>query len=990
MLKVFLSLIFIGVACMTEASEIYEAAINIDTNSKAITGTLTISADKETEISLNINGFYNITIDGAPLRIKTWSLSLPLEKGSKKVISFKKAPEKDDIISDDFISVNRAVPDISGGNSVKAVFSVTLPKGFEAISSCETVKKNKKKTRDEFIFTINKSVQVFSLIASQNYTISTVKEGNTELAAYFFKENNELAAAYLKKTAEYIKKYEELLQSEFPYKRFAIVEHKAPSGYAAPTYTVMGSAVLRLPFILSTSLGHEVLHQWFGCAIGLSEGGNWLEAITTYYTDLNGLPTKEEREEHRKNIIASYENYIKENDAYPLKDFRYNDSKRSESIGYGKGAMVLNMLRTELGASAFDAGIRRFIKEYKYKDASWNDIFSSFQGTDLKDFAAYWINESSIPEITVSGGSFFIDRAEPSIKFTLTRDGGPEKMAVPYTVFYKDGREDGVLKTIKGNQEISLPIKNLEARLVIDGTYDIMRKLSPIERPAALSGILSSKKIIGIITNENSCGSLFETFNIKDVKDHKNISFAELMENDVIICGFDNPVIKPLLSDIKTDKRATSEYIVLKNPYSEGKYIMIAREPAPENVRLLSHYGKYAVLKFSGAQNIEKMPDLTDNGIEVIKRKENRGTETRKSHTLSEVAKVAGLYSAIFIGEMHDNYAHHANQLQIIKYLKENGVKVAVGFEMVQKQFQPILSSFVSGKISEAEFLDGIEYYDRWGFDYNLYAPIFRYLRDNKIPTIALNIDSAIIKKISSGKADELTKEELANLPKEMKLLNKDYEKIMNNIFNMHPPKAGIKRSFSDFYLVQNIWDETMAESAVRFQQENQGYTVVIIAGSGHVGKNSGIPLRYERLTGKKPFVITQDDILDGTHSDVVLSTDQIFSEGTPKLGVSVNTEGENLVVENVEKGSPAAEAGIKAKDILLSCGNHQIKNKIGSLRYALFEAGYDAEISCSVMRDGKTIKINAVLRHYEADKESMMQKLSEMMLEKGKKAGGK
>jgi len=43
---------------------------------------------------------------------------------------------------------------------------------------------------------------------------------------------------------------------------------------------------VRLPFITETSLGHEVLHQWFGNALGVDdEQGNWCEGLATYLAD---------------------------------------------------------------------------------------------------------------------------------------------------------------------------------------------------------------------------------------------------------------------------------------------------------------------------------------------------------------------------------------------------------------------------------------------------------------------------------------------------------------------------------------------------------------------------------------------------------------------------------------------------------------------------------------------------------------------------------
>ena len=31
-----------------------------------------------------------------------------------------------------------------------------------------------------------------------------------------------------------------------------------------PSYTLLGQTVLRLPFMVKTSLGHEIAHNWWG------------------------------------------------------------------------------------------------------------------------------------------------------------------------------------------------------------------------------------------------------------------------------------------------------------------------------------------------------------------------------------------------------------------------------------------------------------------------------------------------------------------------------------------------------------------------------------------------------------------------------------------------------------------------------------------------------------------------------------------------------
>ena len=58
--------------------------------------------------------------------------------------------------------------------------------------------------------------------------------------------------------------------------------------------------------------------------------------------------------------------------------------------------------------------------------------------------------------------------------------------------------------------------------------------------------------------------------------------------------------------------------------------------------------------------------------------------------------------------------------------------------EMFQRPFQKVLDDYIGGKIDEAEFLKGTEYFKRWGFDYQLYRPILLFARSEKIPVVAL------------------------------------------------------------------------------------------------------------------------------------------------------------------------------------------------------------------------------------------------------------
>ena len=94
----------------------------------------------------------------------------------------------------------------------------------------------------------------------------------------------------------------------------------------------------------------------------------------------------------------------------------------------------------------------------------------------------------------------------------------------------------------------------------------------------------------------------------------------------------------------------------------------------------------------------------------------------------------------VFVGETHYRYDHHLKQLEIIRRLHQVDSNLVIGVEYFQQSFQPQLDDYITGRTTEKEFLRATEYYQGWGWDYRLYAPIFRFAREQRIPVRALNV----------------------------------------------------------------------------------------------------------------------------------------------------------------------------------------------------------------------------------------------------------
>ena len=55
----------------------------------------------------------------------------------------------------------------------------------------------------------------------------------------------------------------------------------------------------------------------------------------------------------------------------------------------------------------------------------------------------------------------------------------------------------------------------------------------------------------------------------------------------------------------------------------------------------------------------------------------------------------------VFIGEAHDRYDHHLNQLAIIRRLHARHPDLAIGMEFFQQPFQQALDDYIAGELDE-------------------------------------------------------------------------------------------------------------------------------------------------------------------------------------------------------------------------------------------------------------------------------------------------
>ena len=148
------------------------------------------------------------------------------------------------------------------------------------------------------------------------------------------------------------------------------------------------------------------------------------------------------------------------------------------------------------------------------------------------------------------------------------------------------------------------------------------------------------------------------------------------------------------------------------------------------------------------------------------------------------------------------------------------------------------------------------EYYNRWQFDYRLYAPILEFAREQGIPVVALNVRQEISSKVAREGISGLSDAERAQFPAQLDRNLPGYRERLHAVFNEHPEIQDM--NFENFVDAQLIWDEAMAERAARYLEAHPSRHLVVLAGDGHVIR-SGIPARFARLSGVEPASVLQE-----------------------------------------------------------------------------------------------------------------------------------
>jgi hypothetical protein len=450
-------------------------------------------------------------------------------------------------------------------------------------------------------------------------TLKTARGKSIALRTYFHPQIADLAAGYFDAVKGYIDLYDSSI-GEYPYTEFSIVSSPTPTGFGMPTLTYLGIDVLKLPFIRATSLGHEILHNWWGNGVYPDYArGNWSEGLTTFMADYaykereGDAAARAMRLEWLRDFAA-----VPEGQDRPLAEFTSRTHGTSQIVGYNKAAMIFVMLRDLIGRDAFDAGIKRFWRDYRFKTASWDALEKSFAAQaqrDLSAFFAQWLTRQGAPSLRIEGANSD-GGPRGSVRVTLAQSMPAYRLHVPLAL--RGERGDDVRYADLDNTSATFAF-NVDARateLALDPDIRLFRRLGADEAPPILRQVMIAPSTVTVLVGGDAAvleqARLLATKMQDEPPRFRSAQDGAIDGVPLLAIGLNDDVERWLLSRGLPARPAAlpaGSAVAWTASLPQGRSIAVVSARDAESlaalVRPLPHYGRRSYVVFDGAKAID-------------------------------------------------------------------------------------------------------------------------------------------------------------------------------------------------------------------------------------------------------------------------------------------------------------------------------------------------------------------------------------------------
>ena len=321
---------------------------------------------------------------------------------------------------------------------------------------------------------------------------------------YVYEEDRALARPLFGVTPDMIDVYSRLTGIPYPWKKYAqttvadfIGGMENVSATTLVDWLPDSAAYRDRPWYQWSLIPHELAHQWFGDLVTAKDWGHyWLnegmaEFMPGQYWGEKLGPRAEE-----DYYLSEYRDYLAADGRrrMPLATWNSNNV-------YPRGALVLEMLKKQLGADRFWASIRRYLTRHAYGNATSDDLRQAVldaTGEDLDWFWSQWIYRAGYPAFSVTSawdstaGALTLSVRQTQIDTATADSTGhrfetPLAFRAPLAIRVGTASGDTVVRTVIDRREQTITIGGIRTAptMVVFDAENAVLKTLVFEQPTA-------------------------------------------------------------------------------------------------------------------------------------------------------------------------------------------------------------------------------------------------------------------------------------------------------------------------------------------------------------------------------------------------------------------------------------------------------------------------------------------------------------------------
>lgn len=196
----------------------------------------------------------------------------------------------------------------------------------------------------------------------------------------------------------------------------------------------------------------------------------------------------------------------------------------------------------------------------------------------------------------------------------------------------------------------------------------------------------------------------------------------------------------------------------------------------------------------------------------------------------------------VLLGETHDNPEHHSIEVEVLQALVRKESPPALVLEMLDLEDQPKIDRFMQTKSTDTALFNQQTGFAKKGWDWLLYRPLIATVLDHQLRIVAGNLSHKQLMAVIQNGFSDAPLAVRHRLAQSQKLKPVQRQQLMQDIRDSHCGKLPEK-------MVPGMTDAQITRDVMLAEKiAAAGKPVLLIAGSGHVRRDRGVPFYLSQI----------------------------------------------------------------------------------------------------------------------------------------------